>query len=106
VGGGAEADPARLAQGFESSRDVDPVAEDVAVLDDDVTDIDAHAEFDAAPRRHRGVAGDHLALHLDRAPHRVDDTGELDEETVAGGFDDAAAMLGDLGIAELAPNRL
>jgi hypothetical protein len=39
-------------------------------------------------------------------PHRVDDTGELDEEAVAGGFDDAAAMLGDLGIAELAPDRL
>ena len=40
------------------------------------------------------------ALHLDRAAHRIDDAGELDQQAVAGGLDDAAAMLGDLGIDE------
>jgi len=45
-----------------------------------------------------GVAQRHLALHLDRAAHRVDDAGELDEQPVAGGFDDAPAMLLDLRI--------
>ena len=53
-----------------------------------------------------GVALGHLALHLDRAAHRVDDAGELDEQPVAGGLDDAAAVLGDLGVDELAANRL
>ena len=32
--------------------------------------------------------------------------GELDQEAVAGGLDDAAAMLGDLGIEHLAAQRL
>ena len=59
---GTEANPARLGQRFEPGGNDDAVAEDVAVLDDDVTDIDAHAKFDAALRRCCGVAGDHLAL--------------------------------------------
>ena len=53
-----------------------------------------------------GVALGHFALHLDRAAHRVDDAGELDEQPVAGGLDDAAAVLVDLGVDQLAPNRL
>ena len=53
-----------------------------------------------------GVALGHLALHLDRAAHRIDDAGELDQQAVAGGLDDAAAMLGDLGVDQFAPKRL
>jgi hypothetical protein len=43
------------------------------------------------------------SLHLDRAAHHVDDAGELDQEPIAGGLDDAPAVLLDLGIGELAP---
>ena len=32
-------------------------------------------------------------LHLDGAAHRIDDAGELDQHAVAGGLDDAAAVL-------------
>ena len=53
-----------------------------------------------------GVALGHAALDLDRAAHRVDDAGELDQQAVAGDLDDAAAMLRDLGVDELAPNFL
>src|SRR5713101_8301660 len=35
--------------------------------------------------------------------HRVDDAGELDKEPITGGLDDAAAMLPDPGIGDLAP---
>jgi hypothetical protein len=70
---GTEANPARLSQRFEPGCNVDAVAEDIAILDDDVTDIDAHAKFDVALCRCRGVTGDHLPLHLDRTAHRVDD---------------------------------
>jgi len=70
-----------------------------------VPGIDAHAKFDALLCRYRGIAGDHLPLHLDRTAHRIDDAGELDEEAVAGGFDDATAMLGDFGIAKFTANR-
>ena len=82
-------DAARLGEGFEPRRDVDPVAKDVAVLDDDVAEIDADAEFDAFGGRHRDVALGHPALQFDRAAHRVDDAGKLGEEAVAGRLDDA-----------------
>jgi hypothetical protein len=36
-----------LGQRFEARRDIDPVAEDVGIVDDDVADIDADAERDA-----------------------------------------------------------
>ena len=48
-------------------------------------------------RRIAGVALGHRPLHLDGAAHRVDDAAELDQHPVAGGLDDAAAMLGDAG---------
>src|SRR6202007_3125695 len=102
---GTKANPTRLSQRFEPGGNVDAIAEDVAILDDDVTDIDAHAKFDAALCRCRGVAGEHLPLHLDRTAHRVDDAGELDKQAVARRLDDATAMLGDLGGRELAANR-
>src|SRR5207245_766734 len=44
---GRDANAARLGQAFEPGRDVNAVARDVAVLDDDVADIDADAELDA-----------------------------------------------------------
>jgi hypothetical protein len=102
---GAETDPARLGQRFKPGGNVDAVAEDVAILDDDVTEIDAHAKFDAALCRCCGVAGDHLALQFDRTAHRVDDAGKFHQQAVAGGLDDATPMLGDFGIAEFTANR-
>ena len=43
-----------------------------------------------------GVAGDHLALDLDRAADRINHAGELHKQPVAGGFDYAAAVLSRL----------
>jgi hypothetical protein len=95
---GTKANPARLSQRFEPGCDVDAVAEYIASLDDDVADIDAHAKFDAMPCRCRGVAGDHLPLHLERTAYRVDDAGKLGEQSVAGVFDHSAPVLGDLRV--------
>ena len=102
----ADADLAGLGQGFEAGGDVDAVAVDVALVEDHVAQIDADAELDPSSRRHVGVALGHRPLQLDGAAHRIDDARKLDEQPVAGGLDDAAPMLLDLGVRELAPDRL
>ena len=55
--------------------------------------------------RHVSISLSHLALYLDGATHRVDNAGELEEQAVARGFDNAAAMFLDFGVGQLAPER-
>jgi hypothetical protein len=102
----ADANPAGLGSGFEPCRDINPVAVNISPVPDDVAEIDPHAEFNAAIRRYIGVSLGHSALHFDGAAHRVDDAGELDEQSVAGGLDDPASVLLDLGITQLTSDRL
>ncbi len=101
-----DADPAGLGQRFQTRGDIDPVAKDVAILDDNVAHVDADAQLDAVVGGHTGVAPGHLALHLDGAAQPIHHTAELDEQPVAGGLDDAALVLGDFRIEELAAQRL
>ena len=96
-----DGDAARPGDALEPRRDVDAVAEDVVALDDDVAEIDADAELDAAVLRHVGVALAHPALDLGGAGDGVHDARELDQHAVAGELDDAALMLGDLGVDQL-----
>jgi hypothetical protein len=48
----------------------------------------------------------HCSLPFSCTAHRVDDTGEFDQESVAGGLDYAAVVLRDLGIDQRGPKRL
>ena len=50
--------PPGSAKGFQASRYIDAVAEDVVAVDDDVADVDADAELRCAgrPARRRGAA--------------------------------------------------
>ena len=91
-----------VGQPFEPRRDVYAVAEDVAVLDDNVSLMNADPELDPMSYGHGGVPLGHRRLHLGRAAQRVDDAGELHEQPVAGGLDDPTTVLGDLGIDQLA----
>ena len=102
----ADANATGFGQSFEPGGNVDPVAIDVASVPDDVADIDPHAELDPAIGRHTGVSLCHLALHFDSPTHRIDDTGEDEEQPIPGGFDDATAVFLDLGIGQLAAKRL
>jgi hypothetical protein len=96
-----DADAAGVSQPFEPRGDIDPIAENVAVLDDDVADIDADAKFDALSGRDaRGPIRQRL-LHLGRAAQRVDDAGEFDEQPVAGGLDQPTAMRRGLRVDHL-----
>jgi hypothetical protein len=96
-----DADPAGLGQAFEPRRNIDAIPENVAILDDDISDIDANAELDPIVARNRRIALGHRRPHFDRAAQRVDDAGELDQQTVAHRLDDPAMMLGNLGIRHL-----
>ena len=102
----ADADAARLGERFQTCRDVDTVAKDVAPIANDVAEIDADAELDPLFLRDLSIALGHPLLHFDSATHRIDNAGELNKQAIAGGFDDAPAMLLDLGIPQLAADRL
>src|SRR5260370_17993226 len=65
----ADAKAARLGQTLQSGGEIDPVAENVAFVDDDVALMDAEAELDPLLCRHIAVARGHLALHATRPSH-------------------------------------
>ena len=91
---------------FQSRGDIDAVAHQVAVaLLDDIAQMNADAELDAALGRQAGVALDHAVLHLDGAAHGVDHAAELDEDAVAGALDHAPVMHGDGRIDQIAAQR-
>ena len=95
-----------MAIAFQPRGDIDAVAHQIAVaLLDDVAEMNADAELDAAVVRHAGVALDHRVLHFDGAAHGVDDAAELDERAVAGALDDAPVMHGDGRIDQIAAQR-
>ncbi len=97
-----DADAADLRELLEPRGDVDAVTVYVAVLEDDVAEVDADPEADAPVLGHVGIAPLHALLHLDGATHGVGDGLELDQHAVAGGLDDATPVLGDGGVDQLA----
>jgi hypothetical protein len=101
-----KADRAGRANAFESCRDIDAVAHEVAVrLLDDVAEVAADAELDAPFRRDSRVALDHSVLHLDRAPDRVHYAAELSDVAVARALDDARMMRVDCGVRSVRSPR-
>ncbi len=99
-------DRARLGDAFQSRGDVDAVAHQVAVaLLDDVAEMNADPEDDAAVLGHAGVALDHGVLNFDRAAHGVDDAAEFDDRAVAGALDHAPVMDRDGRVDEVAAQR-
>jgi hypothetical protein len=67
--------------------------------------VDADTEFDLLCDGNRGIAPGHRLLHLDRTAQGVDYAAELDEQPVAGGLDQPAAMRSDRRVDHFAPNR-
>jgi hypothetical protein len=98
-----ETNRSRLGGAFQTRGDIDALAHQVAVsLLDDVAEMDADAELDAAIFRQAGVALDHASLKLDRAAHRVDHASKFGEEPIAGALDDAPTVRCDRGINQIA----
>jgi hypothetical protein len=101
-----DADTAGLADPFQPRGDVHAVAEDVALLEQDVPEVDADAVGDAHFLWDLVLAVGHEALDLQGALNGVDHALELHEKAVARRLDDAPAVLGDLGVDERGAVRL
>ena len=97
VGGAGDRDAAGLGERLHAVGDVHAVAVDVVAFDDHVAKIDADAELQPALERQGGVALGLLPLHLDRATQGIDDALELDQQAVAHGLDQPAAMAAIFG---------
>src|SRR5882757_8915547 len=74
----------------------------VAVLDDDVAEVDADPEYDPLVFRGRDVAFGHSPLHGDRAGDRLDDTRKLNEDSVASRLNDPALVFADFWLDQFA----
>ncbi len=94
-----------MRQGLDAGCDVDAVAVEVVALDDHIAEIDADAQLDAVVRFDANVPLGHRLQHRDCATHCIDDAPKLHQQAVAGGLDDATAVLGDLRIEKLAAQR-
>jgi hypothetical protein len=88
---------------LQPSRYIHTIAEQILTLDDDVTEIDACAEVDPLLGREIGIPADHPVLDIKGTPNRVHNGGKLDENAVACGFHDAAAMERNGGTDQFAP---
>ena len=101
-----DADTAGLGQALEACGDVDAIAINVAVLDDDVADVDPDSERDPPVFGKVRLALGDAVLEGRGAFDCVHHAREFDERTVAHQFDDAAVVLGGLGLEEILAQRL
>jgi hypothetical protein len=106
VCGTRNADATRLGDPFKACRDIDAIAEDIAIVNDNVADVNADAEFNPLVLRHRGILLGHAALNVNGATYRIHGASKFDQHAVTGRFDDAASMGSYRGINEGLSNSL
>ena len=95
-------DAARLGKLLQARGDVDAVAVDVLAVDDHVAEVDADAELEPVLGRQGGVALAQGLLDVDSAGQRLDDAREVGQHAVTRRADDAAVVLGDEPVDDLA----
>jgi hypothetical protein len=101
-----QADPAWFGDAFKAGSNIDAVAENIILIKNDITDMNADAEFYPLILRHGGILLGHAALEFNRAAHRIDGAGKLDQHSVTRSLDDVAAMRRDCGVDKRCSNRL
>jgi hypothetical protein len=89
----AHADLSGFGEPFDTYRNIDAIAENVVIIDDDVTDIDTDPKLDLVFRRHAGIALRHASLDVNGTIHGVHHAGKLQQKAVTGSLDDSAAVL-------------
>jgi hypothetical protein len=93
-----KADTTGLCDPFKARSDIDAITEDVVVVDDDVSDVDADPKSNTLMMRDVNILPSHALLNFNGTSRGIHRARELDQHAVAGGLDDASAMRGDGGI--------
>src|SRR5262249_4754309 len=78
------ADAARLGDTFQSSGDVDVITIYIALVADDVADMNANAVLDALVWRNQRALLIHVALHFYSTTGRVDHAGKFNQDAIPG----------------------
>ena len=78
----------------------------IVAFDDHVAQINTDAELHASIVRLTGVALCHAFLDFDSALDSIDHTRQLDQQSIARGLDDAAAMARDRRLDQLSEMRV
>jgi hypothetical protein len=92
---GRNANRAGLGKRLQPGRDVDPVAEQIDAIDDDVADMHANAQLHRLVEGTARVLRGDRGLDRDRALDGIDHAGEVGDDTVARGVKDAAPVRQD-----------
>jgi hypothetical protein len=79
---GGHADASGLGQSFETGSYIYPIAEDVAVLGNNIPDINAHTKFDAFVVGDPGITLGHAGLDLGRTSQGTNHTGKFDQQAI------------------------
>lgn len=98
--------PTWIGQRLQPRGDIDAVAKYVAILGDDIAQIDADAEYDSTVRGFPGVRRRHRLLQRHGAAHRIHHAGEFRQYAVAHQFDDAAMVIRDNGVYDFGQTSL
>jgi hypothetical protein len=67
--------------------------------------VNTDTKLDAIVTRCSGISLIHPVLPLGGTTQCINDTGEFDEQSVSGSFDDAPSMFADLGIDHVGADR-
>src|SRR5262249_11985023 len=100
------ANGAWFGQCLEARRDINAIAKDITVLNDDVALVEADAKLNTPILSFAQIALGNRALNLEGATQRRHRARELDQNAVTHELDDAALVLGDLGVDQLRAMRL
>ena len=90
-----DADATRRALGLEPGRHIHRVPVEISPVGNHVTDVNADTKADGPIGGMVAVIGRYRLLHLHGTAHRPIDAIEQDEQGVASGLNDSAAMLID-----------
>ena len=87
------ADAAWFGDSFKACHNIDAVAEDIVIIENNIADMNADAELD--PFIAARLFCSAIALEFTRASRCIDSAGKLDEHAVSRSLDDMAAVGGD-----------